>query len=121
MMVVQAHVGFRCCYWSELGLQYYIIYFFLQNFSFLLFVVIHVCFTFAISTCTVLGMSELLKYRHIYLFVVHHCLTNPCMNGMPCVVTSENERACNCSLGFIGSYCERKCFYLFFTCEWPEY
>ena len=35
------------------------------------------------------------------------------MNGMPCVVTTGNHQACNCSLGFLGSYCEGKCFYFF--------
>ena len=41
------------------------------------------------------------------LLLVHHCLTNPCQNGMACVVMLQKTK-CNCSLGFLGDYCESK-------------
>ena len=52
--------------------------------------------------------EKIILHFYVIDILVHHCLTNPCQNGMACAVNSLNERKCNCRLGFLGNYCEGK-------------
>ena len=50
--------------------------------------------------------QEVIKKYNTWIFVVNICASNPCKNNGSC---DEDKQRCNCTEGFTGDFCERKC------------